>query len=98
MSTLVIKQRSAFHGQRPRTISNDVLTGPQKNEVHVWLRSAAVADPAVDAECLALLSPDEAARHDRFQIEADRRMFRIAHGFLRTLLSRYAPVTPRAWR
>jgi 4'-phosphopantetheinyl transferase len=52
-----------------------------------------------DAEVSALrahLSPDEAARADRFVFPRDRRRFAVARGSLRELIARYTGQHPRA--
>jgi 4'-phosphopantetheinyl transferase len=68
-------------------------------DVHVWLTWIDAVDPAASAApCLALLSADERARHDRFHFERDRHLYRVAHALLRTTLSRYAPLAPGDWR
>jgi 4'-phosphopantetheinyl transferase len=46
----------------------------------------------------AVLSEEERARRDRFVLEEDRRSFTAAHALLRTALSRYGGLPPRAWR
>jgi 4'-phosphopantetheinyl transferase len=66
-------------------------------DVHVWLTWTDAVAPADSARCLALLSPEERARHDRFHFERDRHVYRVAHALLRTTLSRYAPVAPAEW-
>lgn len=42
---------------------------------------------AVEADCLALLGPDERARAERFKVERPRRQFVITRGALRRLLA-----------
>ena len=65
--------------------------------VHVWYRLSEGLDGlAVDA-VLSILSPGERARHDQLRCAADRRDYAAAHALLRTSLSRYADVAPRAW-
>lgn len=44
-----------------------------------------------------LLAPDERAREARFHFEKDRRRFVITRALVRTVLSRYAPVSPADW-
>jgi 4'-phosphopantetheinyl transferase len=43
------------------------------------------------------LSEDERAKSNRFHFERDRRRYLATRVFVRTLLSRYATVDPRAW-
>ncbi|MBR0725550.1 hypothetical protein JQ612_13505 [Bradyrhizobium manausense] len=44
------------------------------------------------------MSIDERSRHDRFLFEPDRRTFLAKRALLRIVLSRYASVSPDAWR
>jgi 4'-phosphopantetheinyl transferase len=68
-------------------------------EVHVWHAATdAFADPVLLQGYSALLSAEERARQERFVFERDRHQFLVAHGVLRTLLSRYATITPSQWR
>ena len=46
----------------------------------------------------ALLAPDEAARWEALLVPTVRRQFLLARVFVRTVLSRYAEVSPAAWR
>ncbi|MCU0962196.1 MAG: 4'-phosphopantetheinyl transferase superfamily protein [Pirellulaceae bacterium] len=69
-----------------------------QHEVHVWY--CLTRDPPwseVLARYLALLAPDERARHDRFLFDKDRRQFLLARVLLRTLLSCYGACPPEAW-
>ncbi len=66
-------------------------------DVHVWeAPSDPLLEPSAVRECLALLSPAERARHDRFLFERDRHTFRVAHALLRSVLTRYLDVAPAA--
>lgn len=50
------------------------------------------------ADCMAMLSPKERQRADRFMFEQDRRQFVLSHGLVRAALSRLVPAThPAAW-
>lgn len=64
----------------------------------VWLAWPDAAGAETLAACRALLSPDERDKHDRFVFERDRKLYAVAHALLRRSLSRYAAVTPAAWR
>jgi len=71
---------------------------PSPDEVAVWLcrvQSLVDADLAIMDR---VLSEDERARRDRFVFAEDRRAFTAAHALLRTVLSRYSPLPPEAWR
>ena len=68
------------------------------DDVHVWhVDPALVSDPALLRRYDALMSPDERARHARFVFPADQHVFLVARALVRTTLSRYADVEPRAW-
>ena len=66
-------------------------------DVHVWEASPeALADEPANRLCLALLSPEERARHDRFVFARDRQVFLVAHALLRSILARYLDEAPTA--
>lgn len=68
-------------------------------ECHVWL--AAVDDAAARAHGAhgdELLDDGERERAERFVFERDRELFRLSRVLLRTALSCYQPLPPRAWR
>ena len=70
----------------------------QLDEVHVWyVLSDRLTDPALLARHATLLTPEEAARGQRFMLAKDRHQHRIARALVRTTLSRYADVRPEAW-
>jgi len=63
-----------------------------RGAVHVWLaRTTDPCDPDV-------LTPDERAASTSFHHEIDSRRAIVSRWLLRTVLSRYAPVAPSAWR
>lgn len=68
------------------------------HNAHVWFAGTdtVTAQNTLDAAS-ALLSPDEAARCQRFRFDADRHLYLLAHAMLRRTLSRYAAVDPAAW-
>jgi 4'-phosphopantetheinyl transferase len=69
------------------------------DEVHLWyVRTDAVADPALLSAFEASLCAEERRRWQRFSFEEGRRQFLVSHGFLRAVLSRYAAVAPADWR
>src|SRR6266403_68368 len=67
--------------------------------VHVWytLAPRPLAEEAA-ATYLALLTPEERARHGRFAFEKDRRQYLLGKVLVRRVLSRYLPLPPEAWR
>ena len=66
--------------------------------VHVRYRLTDALDAGVVQRALALLSPDELERHERFRADRDRREFAVAHGLLRATLSEFGDVAPTDWR
>ncbi len=66
------------------------------------LAGAVVADEerphALREAYLTLLLPEERTRHDRFVFAKDRLQFLATRALVRTVLSQYASVDPRAWR
>lgn len=66
--------------------------------VHVWYLDECDVDRARAAEYYQVLTDDEVERHDRFRCESAQQQFLLARGLLRTTLSRYVDVDPRAWR
>jgi 4'-phosphopantetheinyl transferase len=69
------------------------------HEVHVWLlQPEKVVDAAVLAAYSDSLSGEEHARQQRFHFEHDRKLFLVAHGMLRSVLSRYVAVAPSQWQ
>jgi 4'-phosphopantetheinyl transferase len=72
---------------------------PPLDRVHVWTISPGeAATPARLQQYRALLTSDEITRGNRFLQEADRVRFIVARALVRTMLSRYVPVPPHAWR
>lgn len=68
-------------------------------EVHVWTAvPERVCDPAGLAALRALLSVDERTRYQRFRCVQAAHQYLVAHGMLRSLLSRYADVKPADWQ
>jgi len=68
--------------------------------IHLYLAFPhALNAPALCRAYLALMTPEERARHDRFVVPGPRLEFRVARALVRTTLSRHAPeVAPEAWR
>jgi 4'-phosphopantetheinyl transferase len=72
-------------------------------EAHLWWArnergDSGDSDDARLASQRALLSDDEKARADRFVFHRDRKLFTMAHALVRSALSQYADVAPRAWQ
>jgi len=69
------------------------------DEVHLWYAFEHDArEPALVAAYDALQTDDERARQARFVRAEDRALHRLTRALQRTVLSRYAPVPPRAWQ
>ena len=67
------------------------------NEVHVWAVNLAQPE-ALALKLAAFLDEEERERAARFQFESLRQSFRVSHGALRLLLSRYANLAPERLR
>jgi 4'-phosphopantetheinyl transferase len=67
-------------------------------DVYVRHRLTGALDDDALRQAVALLPPDERARHSRLRVEDDRREFAAAHALLRTTLSEFADVAPIDWR
>lgn len=74
------------------------MSTPLRDAVQIWYLPECDVDDAQAAAYLDLLTPDELQRHHRFRCESAQRQFLLARGLLRTALSRYDKVDPRAWR
>lgn len=64
----------------------------------LWYVREDEVSPAQLAAYVALLSPEERAKHQRYHFQADRDRFAIARGMTRVALSRAAPADPASWR
>jgi 4'-phosphopantetheinyl transferase len=70
-----------------------------EDEVHVWyVRTDALRDSALLAQFASILSAEERERWQRFSFPEGKHSYLVSHGFLRTVLSRYADVPPADWR
>jgi 4'-phosphopantetheinyl transferase len=65
--------------------------------VHVWCTRPGEVSASALASYRKLLSPTEAVRNARFVFETDRDRDLVARALVRTTLSRYSAVEPRAW-
>src|SRR5262245_9075471 len=72
---------------------------PAAHDVHVFVSDAREfgADPDRIAQALALMSPAERARFDRFRHDTDRHMFALGRLMARTLVGRALDTKPAAW-
>jgi hypothetical protein len=69
-----------------------------EREAHLWYVSPEqISEPDLRTYH-ELLAPEEAHRQQRFFFPRDRRQYLVARALVRTTLSRYAPVDPRAWQ
>ena len=69
-----------------------------EERVDLWLvPEAQVVGPELLAAYDRLLSDEERDREQRFHFETDRRRFRVTRALVRTTLSLYVSVDPRAW-
>lgn len=70
----------------------------QPNQIHLrWMTVEETGDEALEARCLAILSPEERARHGRFRHDRDGRLYLTAHTLLRATLSEFRALSPEAW-
>jgi 4'-phosphopantetheinyl transferase len=84
--------------QGPPLCVEETLSG-KGGIVDLWCYSHATSnDAALRAQQEALMTPDEGERHRKFHFERDRGQFLATRALVRTVLSRYAPVTPAEWR
>jgi 4'-phosphopantetheinyl transferase len=68
-------------------------------ELHIfYLVPGDIRDGALLAAYDALLLPDERARRDRYLQPASKTEYLFTRALVKTVLSRYAPVDPGAWR
>jgi 4'-phosphopantetheinyl transferase len=69
------------------------------HEVHVWCAAPQeLSGSEPNAAARALLAPHEAARLQRMRFAEDGLLYLATRVLVRTMLSRYAPVPPTAWR
>jgi 4'-phosphopantetheinyl transferase len=68
-------------------------------DVEIWtLFTESVRDPALLRSYRELLTEDERNREMRFRFASDQHRFLLTRALVRTVLSKYASVEPRAWR
>lgn len=67
-------------------------------EIHLWLASYdQIGDETLHASYRELLNDAEKAQEPRFYFARDRRRYLVTRALVRTVLSRYEEVDPRAW-
>lgn len=68
-------------------------------QIDLWVvRPDDITDARLLQSYLALLTPDELARQQRYRFAKDRHSALITRAFVRTLLSSYADIPPPQWR
>lgn len=69
------------------------------DQAHLWYVRDDELDPALLGDVYdSLITPDEQARHNRYKLAKDQRLFLATRWLERTTLSRYEKVAPEAWR
>ena len=69
------------------------------SEAHLWIaRPGEIHDPDLVLAYDALLTADERAKVSRYRFEKDRHTSLVTRALVRTVLSRYAAVSPGDWR
>lgn len=67
-------------------------------EIHVWLAYyEEIQDRRLHEEYLQLLSDEEKEKQSRFHFADDRQRYLITRALVRTVLSRFATVSPKNW-
>jgi 4'-phosphopantetheinyl transferase len=73
--------------------------GPGDDEIHLWLLFQHEVSSAALLELYrGLLTGEERLRGARFHLEKHRTQYLLTRALIRTVLSRYSGVDPRAWR
>lgn len=82
----------------PQTDSGAPRLDLAGDEIHLWCTNfEQIRGPDLEAAYFRLLSPAERARQARFHFDRDRHRFLVTRALVRTVLSRYASVTPCHW-
>jgi len=69
------------------------------SQIHLWLAVLdEITDPRLLNDYRLVLSSEELQRQQRFHFECDRHRYLVTRAMVRTVLSKYADVTPRHWR
>lgn len=66
-------------------------------EIHLWLVDYEQVDAGLFDSYRALLSEQERQQEPRFYFARDRRRYLVTRALVRTVLSRYLPVSPQNW-
>jgi len=67
--------------------------------VHLYLcEPESITDPSLINRYHRLMTPREAEKQARFHFPRHRHQYLVTRALVRTVLSRYAPVAPEAWR
>jgi 4'-phosphopantetheinyl transferase len=82
----------------PRPFEAETASPPPAGEVHVWCTWLdGLEDASLFASYAELMTAGERARNARYMFERSRREHLVGRALVRTTLSRYADVDPRAW-
>lgn len=81
-----------------KTSQADNNTDVLSSEAHVWfITPESVFDPAVLQHCQDILDTNECEKLGRFVHAHDSHSYLVSHAMLRSVLSRYADVSPSDW-
>jgi 4'-phosphopantetheinyl transferase len=76
-----------------------VIIDLDQNTIHLWMTSfGQINDEHLLRRYRALLNDEEREQQRRFFFDVDRRCYLVARALVRTVLSRYEPITPRDWQ
>jgi len=81
----------------PIAVTETLAGTPSIVDLWYWLYEPA-SESALAAAAGALMTGDEGDRYRLFRFERDRRLFLATRLLVRTVLSRYAGVSPASWR
>jgi 4'-phosphopantetheinyl transferase len=88
-----------FVGRQPKSSELQIMMEFANNAIHLWMTDFGwVTDEPLLARYLALLTPKEKEQYARFQFAVDRTRYLVTRALVRTVLSRYVPLPPEAWR
>src|SRR5450830_558430 len=70
----------------------------EPDHIRLWLvHFDEIQDERIFDEYRRLLTDDEQLQEKRFHFERDQRRYLVTRALVRTVLSRYAPITPKQW-